>query len=368
MTSLVAAGLALGGRLADGWVELDGERVVRAAHGPPPRAPEERLDGILAPGLCDLQVNGGGGREVTAGEQALDAIDAIQLAHGVTRYLPTLVSADDATAERALPLLAGRAADPRSPVAGVHLEGPFLNPAHAGMHPPERLRIPDDGVPDWFEHPAVRLVTLAPELPGGLELIEWLRARGIAVALGHSGASAEVTQAAIAAGAGLVTHVFNAMAPLRHRDPGIAGAALVDDRVRVAVIADGLHVDPLVLELVRRAAGARTVLVTDATPAAAAAPRSYEMAGVEIRREPDGSARTSDGRLAGSTLTLDEAVRGWATMTNATLAEALQAATEAPAAAVGLAAPLRSGSRADLVVLDAVGVVQRTMIAGRWIG
>lgn len=365
MSVLLAAELALGGRLAAGWVELDGARLAGAAHGPPPRAPDERVDGILAPGLCDLQVNGAAGHEVTGGAGALDAIDALALAHGVTSYLPTLVSPDDETAERVLARLATRVADPRSPVAGVHLEGPFLSREHAGMHPVERLRVPADGVPAWIEHPAVRLVTVAPELPGALDLIARLSERGIAVALGHSGAGAEAARAGIDAGARLVTHVFNAMAPLHHRAPGLAGVALVDERVHVSVIADGVHVDPIVLELVRRAAGARTVLVTDATPAAGAPAGRYAMAGVPIERGADGAAHTPDGRLAGSTLTLDEAVRSWVAMTSASLAEALFAAGEAPAAAARL--HHAAGSPADLVALDRAGSVRRVMLGGRWL-
>jgi N-acetylglucosamine-6-phosphate deacetylase len=360
MTMLLAADLALHGRLAPGWVETDGARLAGAAHGPPPRAPDERLDGILAPALCDLQVNGAGGHEVTGGAAALDAIDAIPLAHGVTSYLPTLVSPDDATAERALAELQARAADPASPVAGVHIEGPFLSPEHAGVHPLERLRRPSDGIPAWIESPAVRLVTLAPELPGALELIARLHARGIVVGLGHSGADAETTLAAIDAGARLATHVFNAMTPLLHRAPGLAGVALLDERVHVTVIADGIHVDPLALELVRRAAGRRVALITDATPAADAPAGRYAMAGMLVEAA-GGAARTRDGELAGSTLTLDAAVRNWGAMTEATLAEALFAAGEAPRAAAGL------GEAADLVLLDRSGFVRRVLRRGAWV-
>jgi N-acetylglucosamine-6-phosphate deacetylase len=362
MTIVLAAQLALHGKVAGGWVEIDGARLTGAAHGTPPREPDERLDGILAPGLCDLQVNGAAGHEITSGTAALDAIDAFQLDHGVTSYLPTLISPDDETAERALPELAARAADPESPVAGVHVEGPFLSPEHAGMHPVGRLRLPADGIPSWLENPAVRLVTLAPELPGALELVARLSSRGVAVALGHSGASAEVARAAIDAGARLVTHVFNAMGPMHHTAPGLAGLALVDERVHVCVIADGVHVHPLVLELVRRAAGERVVLVTDATPAAGSSGGRYEMAGVPIERRADGAAHTADGRLAGSTLTLDDAVRNWTTMTKATLAEALRAATAGPLAATRL----HPDPPADLVLLDGAGTVRRVMRAGRW--
>jgi N-acetylglucosamine-6-phosphate deacetylase len=367
VSMLLAADIALGGRIAAGWIDIDHGRVAGIAHGPLPREPDERCDGILAPGLCDLQVNGAAGHEVTDGDAALDAIDALQLAHGVTSYLPTLVSPDDLTAARALEALGARVADPGSPVAGVHLEGPFLSPAHAGMHPLERLRSPADGVPSWIEHPAVRLVTVAPELPGAIALVERLAAQGITVALGHSGAGAGVARAAIDAGARLVTHVFNAMAPLHHRAPGLAGVALTDDRVGVGVIADGRHVDPVVLELIRRSAGRRSLLVTDATPAAGAPTGSYEMAGVAITRGADGSACTPDGRLAGSTLALDEALRNWMAMTAATPAEAIFAAGEAPAAAVSLPSAARAGGPADLVLLDAGAGIRRVMLHGRWL-
>ena len=367
MTVLLAGLVAGGGKLGDGWLEIDGERIAAAGPGSPPRPPDERFDGILASGLCDLQVNGAGGHEVTGGAAALDAIDAIQLAHGVTAYLPTIVSTDDRTAERVIAELAERAADVASPVAGVHLEGPFLSPAHAGVHRADRLRSPEDGVPAYFSSEAVRLVTLAPELPGALELIAALVDRGVAVSLGHSGAAAEVTRRAFDLGAGLVTHVFNGMAPIHHRAPGLAGAVLADDRALVGVIADGRHVDPLVLELVRRAAGPRVILVSDSTPAAAAPPGSYRMAGVEIASEAGGAALTAEGRLAGSALTLDVAIGNWASMTDASLGEAIRAATDTPAAVLGLASGLRAGSDADVVVLDDAGSVERVMRSGRWL-
>ena len=258
-----------------------------------------------------------------------------------------------------------RAADPSSPVAGVHLDGPFLDPAYAGVHRRDRLRSPIDGIPRYFGSPALRLVTLAPELPGALELIAELRARGVAVALGHSGASAAEAERAVEVGAHLVTHVFNAMAPLHHRAPGLTGLALTDDRLAVGVIADGVHLDPLVLDLVHRAAGGRIFLITDSTAAAGAAAGRYLMAGVAIDASEDGSARTPEGRLAGSVITLDQAMRGWAAMTGATLAEAIAAASEIPAAAVGLPGGSAPGNPANLVLLDETGQVERTMYRGR---
>jgi N-acetylglucosamine-6-phosphate deacetylase len=364
---LLSGALAARGALTQGWLEIEREQVVAAGAGRPPRAADYAHDGSISAGLCDLQVNGAGGREVTDGSSALDRIDAIQLAHGVTSYLPTLVSPDDETAGSALAEIADRVADPGSPVAGVHAEGPFLNPNRAGMHPRSRLRSPAEGVPVWLDHPALRLVTLAPELPGAIELIAHLHARGVVVALGHSDADAVTARAAVDAGASMVTHVFNAMAPLLHRAPGLAGVALVDPRVWVAVIADGHHVDPLVLELTRRAAASRLVLVTDSTPAAASPAGRYEMAGVAIESAADGPAFTVDGRLAGSTLTLEAAVRNWSAMTEGSPAQALAAASEAPAAAIGRPAGLRPGAPADLVLLSSDGEVQRVMRRGRWL-
>jgi N-acetylglucosamine-6-phosphate deacetylase len=212
----------------------------------------------------------------------------------------------------------------------------------------------------------VRLVTVAPELPGALALIARLSERGIAVALGHSGASSEIAGAAVDAGARMVGHVFNAMAPLDHRAPGLAGVALVDRRVHVSVIADGVHLHPLALELVRLTAGRRIALISDSTPAAEAPTATYQMAGVPIQRA-NGAARTGDGRLAGTTLALDEAARNWGELTGATLAEALFAASEAPAAAALLPNPVGAGAPADLTLLDRAGVVRRVMRRGRWL-
>ena len=367
MSVVLAGRVARSGAIEAGWVEVEGAAIAAAGVGEPPRDPDDAVEGILAPGLCDLQVNGAGGHEVVDGPAALEEIDRVQLGAGVTSYLPTLVSPDDETAEQALQEIAERAADPSSPVCGAHVEGPFLNPEHAGMHPPDRLRSPAGGVPDWLRSPAVRLVTIAPELPGALELIAELSGRGVVVALGHSGADAVTALAAIDAGATMATHLFNAMAPLGHRAPGLAGVALVDERVSAGLIADGIHVDPLVLEIARRTAGRRVVLVSDATPAAAAPPGRYRMAGEAIESDPAGGARLADGTLAGSTLELDEAVRNWAAMTGASLADASLAAAEAPAAAIGLPPPVAPGSPADLVELGEVGEVRRTMLAGRWI-
>jgi N-acetylglucosamine-6-phosphate deacetylase len=316
---------------------------------------------VLAPGLVDLQVNGAAGHEVGDGVVALDAIDTALVAAGVTSYLATLI-----TGEQDAAALEARAADAASPLAGIHLEGPFLNPDYAGAHRRELLAVPADGLPAAYESPALRLVTLAPELPGALELIAELRRRGVAVALGHSGADAQTVERAIAAGASLVTHLFDAMAQLHHRDPGLAGVALEDQRLSVGLIADGLHVDWRVLRIVRRAAGRRVVLVSDSSPAAAAPPGRYRLGGREIESLPDGSVRDRDGRLAGSSITLGDAVSRYARLAGAPLARALYAASERPARVIGRRA-LAPGSPADLLLLDADGDIRRVMRHGRWV-
>jgi N-acetylglucosamine-6-phosphate deacetylase len=364
---LIAGRLARGGDLRDGWIEIEGAWVAALGDGPPPRSPDERVEGLIAPGFVDLQVNGAAGHEVRGGTEALDAIDGALLARGVTSYLPTLVSPTAEEADALLGELERRAADPASPVAGIHVEGPFISPAHPGMHPPGRLRQPSGELPAWLTSPAIRIVTIAPELEGSLTLIRALRRRGVVVALGHSGASAAQALAAVDAGAGLVTHLFNAMAALDHREPRLAGVGLADSRLLVSVIADGLHVHPLVLELVRRSAPARVVLISDASPAAAAPPGRYALAGVTIEGGTDGAVRTADGRLAGSSLTLDEAVRRWASLTGATIAEAIRAGGELPARLLGLPTALDPGGVADLVVLDRAGLVGRVMRRGRWL-
>jgi N-acetylglucosamine-6-phosphate deacetylase len=348
------------------WVSISGARIEAAGHGAPPRTPDEEVAGVLAPGLCDLQVNGAVGHEMTGDDDALDAIEAALIARGVTRFLATITTVADEPASAAVRRLARRTRDTASAVAGVHLEGPFLSPEHAGVHPVELLRVPAEGVPAHYDDPAVRLVTLAPELPGAFELIERLHARGVTVALGHTGADAATIERATDAGARMVTHVFNAMAPLHHRAPGPAGAALVNDSLAVGVIADGHHLDARVLELVRRAAGDRVVLVSDASPAAAVTPGAYVFAGRPIVLGADRTVRDEHGRLAGSAALLDEVLVHWLASTGATLGEAIAAATERPAAVAGLGPGLRPGAPADLVELQDDGRVARVMRAGRW--
>jgi N-acetylglucosamine-6-phosphate deacetylase len=212
----------------------------------------------------------------------------------------------------------------------------------------------------------VALVTLAPELPGALVLVAALVERGIAVSVGHTEATADQVRTALDAGAGYVTHLFNAMAPLHHREPGPAGVALTDDRVRAGIIADGIHVDPAMVALAARALGPRLSLVTDAVAALGVPPGPVRI-GDRWATARDDAVRLPDGTLAGSTLALDRAVRNLVAWTGAPLADAVAAVTTTPAAVLGvpdrgIVAP---GAVGDLVLLDPGGEVVATVVAGR---
>lgn len=364
---ILAGEIVSGGRVGSGWLEIAAGRIAGVGDGEPPRQADSRSSGLIAPGLLDLQVNGALGVEVVGGAQAIDLIDSHQLGHGVTSYLPTIITTEDAIATRAVAELGERAQDPSSPVVGVHLEGPFLNPRYRGVHRAGLLRTPSDGVPAYYEHPAVRLVTLAPELPGAFELIGRLVARGIAVSLGHSGADERAAERAEESGATLVTHIFNAMTAIHHRAAGLAGWALADSDLVPCVIPDGLHVEPPILELIRRAAGERVILVTDSSVASGTRSGTYMQGGIEIHCRADGRAVNDDGELAGSTLSLEQGVSRWSELTHADLPDALDAATRRPSLAIGAGAPLDIGSPANLIEFGEDGELVRTMYNGVWI-
>lgn len=360
----VAAAL-VDGRLLPGDVAVTGDRVDSV--GLPP-APGGR---VAAPGLVDLQVNGFAGVDVmTADEAGVTALARELAAHGVTAWLPTLITAAPEATDRALGVLASTLAGARAPgtalALGVHLEGPFLSPARLGTHPPEQRRDPDPALlRRWCDAAPVVAVTLAPELPGALDLVRELAGRGVLVSVGHSDATAEQAHAAFDAGARTVTHLFNAMSPLHHRAPGVPGAALGRPDVVVQLVVDGHHLHPDAVRTAWAAARGRTVLVTDATAASARPDGAYDLAGVPVEVR-SGVVRNESGVLAGSALTLDTAVRN-ACELGIDLAEALVAATETPARLLGRTdvGRLHPGGPADLVVLDDSLGVEQVLVAGR---
>jgi N-acetylglucosamine-6-phosphate deacetylase len=311
-----------------------------------------------------LQVNGFAGVDFFAADtdgyrRAGEAL----LQCGVTAYQPTFITSPEEELTAALQEVPPNGATPR--IIGAHLEGPFISPERLGTHPAEAQRDPDPLLLErLLAAGPVSHVTLAPELPGALELIDMLCARGITVACGHSNATAAEARAAFARGAKTVTHIFNAMRPLATREPGLAGAALVSDDVTVQVILDGVHLADDTARLVWQAAQGRVALVTDAIAAAAAGDGSYTLAGVDFEVE-NGVARSSDDVLAGSTVLMIEAVRNLVSL-GAPLAAALGAATQVPARIAGRPelGTLRPGSAADIVILDDRLEVVRVLVRG----
>ncbi|SIS64158.1 N-acetylglucosamine 6-phosphate deacetylase [Phaeovulum vinaykumarii] len=352
----------------DGWscfhdheVVLDGDRIVtlRPATRPP-------LPGILAPGLIDLQVNGGGGWMV-GGDATPERLAALCDTHaglGATGILPTLIT--DTPAATAAVIAAG--AQTRAPgFLGLHLEGPHLDPRRHGAHDPALIR--PMAPPDLAALAAAAralpalVVTLAPTAVTPDQIAQ-LTAAGVRVSLGHAECSFDQAMAARAAGARMVTHLFNAMSPLAHRAPGLAGAALAGD-FAAGIIADGVHVHPAALAIALRAkAESDLYLVTDAmAPAGTDAPR-FTLGGREILRQ-GGSLRLADGTLAGADLTLPRAI-AQIVAAGAPLERALAMATRIPADLVGAAdrGRLRPGARADLVLLDGAGGLARVWRGG----
>lgn len=355
----------VGGRLVSGDVEVADGVVTRV--GLPPAAG----GGTAAPGLVDLQVNGFDGVDLMAADAgAVRHVARALAARGVTAWLPTLITADPAETERALRVLGEVAAAGPGPgearVLGVHLEGPFLSARRLGTHPPQHRRDPDPALLDrWLPLAPVVAVTLAPELPGALATVRRLVGAGVRVSLGHSQATAAQAHAGFEAGASAVTHVFNAMSPLHHREPGLPGAALARPGVLVQLVVDGHHLADDVVRVVWAAAAGRTVLVTDATAASARPDGSYALAGVDLTVH-GGAVRNPEGALAGSALTLDRAVRN-ACGLGFDEASVLQAATGTPARLLGRAdvGVLEPGARADVVVLDDELTVHEVLLAGR---
>jgi N-acetylglucosamine-6-phosphate deacetylase len=281
----------------------------------------------------------------------------------VTSYLPTFITAPEERLVAALREVPNGFAGPR--VLGAHLEGPFLAPARLGTHPAGDRRDPDPALLDrLLAAGPVRLVTLAPELPGAGSLIDLLRQRSITVSCGHTNATAEEANAAFDRGAHTVTHLFNAMRPLRHRDPGIAGAALARDDIVVQIILDGNHLAPDTAKFVWRAAAGRVALVTDAVAGGGLDDGSYSLGGFPVQVR-DGVARGPDGVLAGSVLTMIEAVRNLHAL-GVALPDAVHAAAGVPASVIGHAGVGRIDvdGAADLVVLDEALEIERVLVRG----
>jgi N-acetylglucosamine-6-phosphate deacetylase len=382
MTTMIRAHRILTGTtdLGAGWVRLDGPTVADLGPGDPPEVPDVVLPtGVLAPGLIDAQVNGAFGVDLAGADvRAWHKVVRSLPRTGVTAFVPTFTTDTVPRLAAALnrlrrlrPGLAGTAHGAR--VLPAHLEGPFLSALRRGAHPAELLQDPTPPAIDALVAAGtggvLGCLTLAPERSGAVAAVEQLTGHGVRVAVGHSDADEACVHAAADAGATLVTHLYNAQRPLHHRDPGVVGAALVDDRLTCGLIVDGHHVEPAAVRIAFACKPGRIMLVTDAVAALGMPEGRYVLGGQEVVLREGEPPRRHDGTVAGAAGRLDDAI-GRAVAAGIPLQDAVEAATRVPATAVGRPdlGRLTPGAPADLVWLDAEGEhplrAQITWIAG----
>ncbi|MGC2891573.1 MAG: N-acetylglucosamine-6-phosphate deacetylase [Candidatus Acidiferrum sp.] len=321
-------------------------------------------DKIAIPGFLDVHIHGAGGRDVMEGSgEALAGVTKTVARHGTTSFVATTVTASPEDTVRSVEGIARyisqqhETADPRAEVLGIHFEGPFLNPVRRGVHPPEWLRLPSAELLDKFLQAAkgkAQILTLAPELLGATPCIDAARNAGMVVAMGHTDATYEQARAAIAHGVRHAVHVYNAMRPFSHRDSGVIGAVLTSQEVTAELIADGVHVEETAMKVLLQAKGPeRMILISDGTSATGMPDGNYTLGKMEVTVS-GGVCRNSEGKLAGSTLTLDRALRNIVAL-GIPLADAVRMLTLNPAALLGIEfkkGALRTGADADIVLLD----------------
>ncbi|MFD5632028.1 MULTISPECIES: N-acetylglucosamine-6-phosphate deacetylase [unclassified Streptomyces] len=363
---VLPTGIVNGGR-----VIVDGSRIAGSA---PADAETVDLSGHwLVPGFVDIHNHGGGGASFTSGtvEEVLKGIHTHRL-HGTTTTVASTVTGDmDGLAQRA-GLLSELAE--QGDLAGVHFEGPFISPCRKGAHSEELLRDPDPAEVRKLIDAArgqARMVTLATELPGGIDSVRLLAEHGVIAAIGHTDATYEQTVEAIDAGATVATHLFNAMPALGHRTPGPIAALLEDDRVTVELINDGTHLHPASLELAFHHAGAaRVAFITDAMDAAGFGDGRYMLGPLEVEVAEGVARLVEGGSIAGSTLTLDRAFKRAVTVDRLPVEDVVAALSANPARLLGLydtVGSLEPGKRADLVVLDSAFDLKGVMRGGEWV-
>ena len=344
---------------------------------------------LISPGFVDVHVHGGGGHDAMGGATALGGMARHLLRHGVTSFLPTAVAAPLSAlirfADEVRGWMAAAAAGGAmrlgavalgaealgAEALGFNLEGPYLAPARRGAHDPTNLQVPADVSFDALEPliGGLRLITIAPELPGALELIGWLRERGVAISMGHSAANLEQARAGYAAGGTSTTHLFNAMGGVDHHAPGLAVTALADDSAYVELIADGEHVHPALWPLITRSKPAdRLLLVSDAISLAGTGDGRARVGGLEVEVVGQRVTLVGTTTMAGSVIALDDAVRNLVG-SGVSLPVAVAAASRNPLAMLGITdrGRLAVGQRADLVELDDELHVRRVMRAGTWV-
>ena len=322
------------------------------------------LDKWAAPGFLDVHIHGAGGHDVMEGsDSAMTAISKKISAHGTTSFVATTVTADpDAICKSAAEIsryIGGQhmAGDSRAEVLGIHFEGPFISPARRGVHPPEFIHLPSADLLSKFVEAAgghAQILTIAPELLGAMPCIDAAHKAGLVVGMGHTDATYEQARAAVARGVHHAIHVYNAMRPFSHRDSGVIGAVLTTPEVTAELIADGVHVDETAMRLLLQAKGAGgMILISDGTAATGMPDGKYSLGGLEVTVS-GGVCRDAEGRLAGSTLTLDRALRNIVNL-GASVADALSMLTLNPAKLLGIEfkkGSLRTGADADIILLD----------------
>lgn len=368
MTDRVSGRLILDDQVVPGSLTIEDGLITDVTLGA-----DSNAETFISPGFVDVHVHGWGGHSAMGDRAALDGMARALLRRGVTSFLPTAVTAPlpalGEFAARVREWLPSAPEDGAEPL-GFNLEGPFLAEARRGAHDPAFLRSPEDVARDELQTlvDSCRLITVAPELPGALELIAWLDSAGVRVSVGHSAASFESARAAYAAGAISTTHLFNAMSGVDHRSPGVALAALLDDRVFTELIADGIHVDRALWPLIARLKPVeRLLLVSDAIPLAGTGVGRGRLGALDVEIAGERVTLAGTQTLAGSVLALDKALRNLVE-SGIALPAAVAAATRNPLELLGIQdrGRLATGQRADLVELDADLNVRRVMRGGTW--
>jgi N-acetylglucosamine-6-phosphate deacetylase len=358
----------------DGEIEMVGPRAAMEL----PAGAEEVLatESTVIPGFVDVHIHGAGGRDVMeADETALSTISGRLAAFGTTSLLATTVTASADETVRAVEGIAKyisgqyQTNDARAEILGIHFEGPFLSKARRGVHPAEWLQPPSAELLQRFLHAAAgnaRILTIAPELLGAMPCIDAARSLGMVVSMGHTDATYEQARAAVAHGAHHATHVYNAMRPFTHRDPGVIGAVLTAREVTAELIADGIHVDEIAMKVLLQAKGAQgVVLISDGISATGMPDGKYMLGGLEVAVS-GGVCRNAEGRLAGSTLTLDRALRNIVKL-GIPLSDAVRMLTLNPATLLGIEfkkGALRTGADADIVLLNEGHEIERVWARG----
>lgn len=352
-----------------GYLEVVGERIMAAGAGPAPGVADLEIDYLVVPGFVDVHNHGGGGFSFDQGSDAARQALRMHREAGTTSIVASLVTAEPAQLCEQVAELSGLVRN--GELAGIHFEGPWLSPERRGAHPLQLLQRPSQDQARAFLAAgggAIRMVTLAPELPGAMGVIDLLNRHRVVAAVGHTNADYRTVAEAVAAGCRGATHLFNAMPGMQHRDPGAVLALWADQRVWLEIIFDNVHLQAELAAFVFATAGPRTVLVSDAVSAAGAGPGRHRIGGQEVSVD-DGIVRIAGTDvLAGSTLTLDQAVRN-AVEAGVSPTAAIRAATASPADYLGLTevGRLAAGKLANLIVLDDQLQVTRVMYRGQWV-